>query len=268
MEINNVSLIPAIIYSNTETDKSWILADNKGKAGIYMWTHIDSGSIYIGSGVDLSKRLKNYFTESYLKRCKRIYIYNALLNHGYGAFSFTIVEYIDITNLSKEEARQKILSREQYYLDLIFSVDKPNTYNILKRADSSVGYKHTPESLAKMSFAQSGEKHRMFGKTHSEKSIALMSQAHQGKTHTAESKVKIALSLGKKVYLYDKDNLTILFKEFISHRATAKFLLCDKNTISNYIDTNKIYKDKWVICSTKFEQSSISNKGNINESNE
>src|SRR5690349_16541872 len=49
--------IAVIIYSNAETDKLQILKDNKGKAGIYQWTHIESGKTYIGSAVDLSRRL-------------------------------------------------------------------------------------------------------------------------------------------------------------------------------------------------------------------
>lgn len=36
---NNVSFTPVIIYNNVDTDKSIILSNNKGKAGIYMWTH-------------------------------------------------------------------------------------------------------------------------------------------------------------------------------------------------------------------------------------
>jgi hypothetical protein len=40
---------PAIIYFNAESDKSQILSDNKGKAGIYQWTHLESNKIYIGS---------------------------------------------------------------------------------------------------------------------------------------------------------------------------------------------------------------------------
>jgi len=46
-----------------------------------------------------------------------MYIYNALRNHGYSAFSLTILEYIDVTNLSKEESRKLILEKEQFYLD-------------------------------------------------------------------------------------------------------------------------------------------------------
>jgi hypothetical protein len=53
------------------------------------------------------------------------------------------LEYIDVSNLPKEEARKLILEREQYYLDLL----KPE-YNILKVAGSSLGFKHSEESRA------------------------------------------------------------------------------------------------------------------------
>jgi len=43
-------------YSNSDTDKFLILTDNKGKAGIYLWKHNESGKIYIGSAADLFKR--------------------------------------------------------------------------------------------------------------------------------------------------------------------------------------------------------------------
>jgi len=61
MANNNGSFRPVIIYNNAETDKLRILTDNKGKAGIYMWTHIESGKIYIGSAFDLYKRISQYF---------------------------------------------------------------------------------------------------------------------------------------------------------------------------------------------------------------
>jgi len=53
--------VPIKIYHNADSDKSRILAENSGKSGIYVWTHNLSGKIYVGSAVDLSKRLKDYF---------------------------------------------------------------------------------------------------------------------------------------------------------------------------------------------------------------
>jgi len=63
-------------------------------------------------------------------------IHKALLKYGYSEFRFDILEYC-----SKEE----VLAREQYYLDLFNPV-----YNILKIAGSSLGHKHTSETLEKL----------------------------------------------------------------------------------------------------------------------
>jgi len=60
----------------------------------------------------------------------------ALLKYGFSNFTLEILEYCDKNN---------VLKREQYYMDLL----KPQ-YNIVEIAGSTLGYKHTPESLAKM----------------------------------------------------------------------------------------------------------------------
>ena len=52
-----------------------------------------------------------------------MYICKALLYYRYSAFTLSILEYIDISNLSKEETRKLILSREQFYIDFLFLVD-------------------------------------------------------------------------------------------------------------------------------------------------
>ncbi len=57
-------------------------------------------------------------------------IYRALLKYGYSKFTIEILEYCDTKDL---------LNREQYYIDLL----KPE-YNILQKADSSLGFKHSP----------------------------------------------------------------------------------------------------------------------------
>lgn len=114
--------MPVIVYSNTETNKSKILTENKSLAGIYKWTHISSGRDYIGSSC-LSQRFSNYFSKPYLELNKSMHICNALALYGYSKFylygypkfSLTILKYIDITNLSKEEARLLILLSEQKF---------------------------------------------------------------------------------------------------------------------------------------------------------
>lgn len=128
---------PAVIYSNLESKKSSIYADNRDKSGIYLWRNKINGKTYVGSSVNLTKRFKNYFNESYITRLKDfMIIYKALLAYGYENFTLEILEYCDPAS---------ILEREQYYLDTL----KPE-YNILKVAGSSFGYKHSEEVLLKM----------------------------------------------------------------------------------------------------------------------
>jgi hypothetical protein len=88
LDIKDISKVSAVIvYNNADTDKSQILLDNKGKTGVYMWTHIETGKIYVGSAIDLSKRLSLYFIVSWLKQ-KNYYISRALLHHTHSAFFF------------------------------------------------------------------------------------------------------------------------------------------------------------------------------------
>ena len=96
------SFVPVFKYKNADTEKLQILTDNKNKAGVYLWLHKESGNMYIGSAINLSKRLKDYYSISYISSESRgkSHIYSAVyLKHGYENFSLIILEHIDITNL-------------------------------------------------------------------------------------------------------------------------------------------------------------------------
>lgn len=122
---NNPNLIslsclsPVFVYNELKFEKPSGLTENKGKSGVYLWTNKVNGKKYIGSSVDLAKRLKNYFNISYLKEFKDIMlIYKALLAHGFDNFRLDILEHCKPSDLIK---------REQYYIDLL----NPE-YSILK----------------------------------------------------------------------------------------------------------------------------------------
>jgi excinuclease UvrABC nuclease subunit len=61
---SNVSLAPAREYLNVEDQMEEILKENKGKAGIYLFTHRESGKKYIGSAKNLRSRFMQYFNPS------------------------------------------------------------------------------------------------------------------------------------------------------------------------------------------------------------
>src|SRR3954466_2596577 len=66
-------------------------------------------------------------------------------------FTFAVVEFCDL---------KVLLQREQHYLDILFSLPTNLRYNFLPTAGSSLGYKHTPETLAEVS----GANNSMYGK--------------------------------------------------------------------------------------------------------
>ena len=84
--------VTIMYYSNADTRKLGILSKIYPKPGIYMWAQIDSDKRYIGSTADFSKRMNYYYSIGHLARRKTSYIHNALLHHGYSAFSLTIFE--------------------------------------------------------------------------------------------------------------------------------------------------------------------------------
>ena len=61
------AIIPIKCYSNAEADKDEILKENKNKSGIYMWKKLNNDKCYIGSAVNLSKRLSYYYSTTLME---------------------------------------------------------------------------------------------------------------------------------------------------------------------------------------------------------
>lgn len=122
------------VYNNVLEDYSTIINSNKNKIGIYLWFNNLTKDFYIGSSINLSRRLLSYFNKSYLihPKNKNIIICKSLNKYSHNNISLVIIEYCD---------KDKLIEREQYWIDNL----KP-TYNVLNIAYSSIGYKHTEES--------------------------------------------------------------------------------------------------------------------------
>ena len=72
-------------------DIKTIYRENNRLSGIYRWVNLKNGSTYIGSGTDLARRFRDYFSEKWLikESLKNNSIINrALLKNGYSNFSF------------------------------------------------------------------------------------------------------------------------------------------------------------------------------------
>jgi len=130
-----LAFIPAVIFTNADTEKVSILAKTKGKAGVYCWINHLNGNSYVGSSQNLSKRLAQYYSIFHINKVNMT-INKALLKYGYSNFSLEILEYCD---------PKDTINREQYFIDLL----KPK-YNVLQIAGSSLGYIHTEDTKLKI----------------------------------------------------------------------------------------------------------------------
>ena len=72
--------------ANADIQKQDILIENKGKPGIYRWINLTNGNTYIGSGKDLSKRIRHYYSISHLEKSNMVKP-EGFLKYGYSNFS-------------------------------------------------------------------------------------------------------------------------------------------------------------------------------------
>ena len=199
---------------------------------------------YVGSGVDLAKRLRSYYNENDLKKNSRP-IQDALLKYGHNNFTLEILEYCDKT---------KLLDREQFYFDIL----NPE-YNILKFAYSLLGFKHSPEDIEKFKLKIISPEHR-----------ELLSSVHKGKLVSQETRDKLSVATAN----YKKNNplstsalaniraktleregvpvkvlntKTNEILEFTNQTAAGEFLGVTRQAIYNAIKRNKPIKDIFII---------------------
>lgn len=229
----NDSIIPIISYPNAEKNKQAIYKDNKNKSEIYRWVKNINNKTYIGSGVNLTKRLRSYFNKNELNRNSRP-IQNALLKYGHKNFSLYILEYCE---------RSILILREQYYIDNF----KPE-YNILKVAGSRLGSKHSEKTRIQMSINNTGINHPFFGKRHSFESRkkigetlrSLIRENIKPKVIKAETRLKLSFRCqGVCVKVFDCSNKYI--REFPNITSTAKYFNISNRTVSRYLDKNIFY---------------------------
>jgi len=209
-EKNNVNLMPIKSYSNCYIQRKQIYKENKNKSGIYRWNNLVTGKCYIGSAINLTNRLYNYLSYKFLireTRYNKSLIYKAILKYNYNNFSLDILKYCNSNELIKWE---------QYYIDLL----SPK-YNKLKIVKSSIGFKHSPETLLKF-------------KTRKLSTEAL-------------NNLRLAKSLksGHPIIIINKENNCK--KKYISIHAAARNLDIDYSTLYYYVNKNKLFRGIYLI---------------------
>jgi group I intron endonuclease len=248
---NIMSEIKSDLILLPENDIGKIKNEIPNTPGIYKILNKVNGKFYIGSANKLLFRLySQHLVNLRLNKHINCHLQGAWNLYGEENFTFEIVELVSrITNETDEEFKNRLVfGREQYYLNtLLFAQEYINKkdnifleigYNLAPTASSTLGYRHSEESISKMTgknnpmYGRTGETASFFGRKHSEESNKLNSKSNIGrttreknhffgKTHTEESKKKMregrqgktrkktTLILGRPVLKYNLNNALI-----------------------------------------------------------
>lgn len=131
---------PVRVY-NPKLNRNLIGNENKNRIVIYQWINLINGKIYIGSASTGSTRLLGYFTTSVLAR--NLPIYNSLRLYGHNNFCLAILEDL---GPSKQVSKKRILEREQFYLNILFTQYKDRKLNLSPTAGTTLGFKHNTKA--------------------------------------------------------------------------------------------------------------------------
>jgi group I intron endonuclease len=145
--------------------------DKIKNCGIYKITS-PTGKIYIGQSIDLKKRLNTY--RSMYKSTKRqVKLYRSIEKYGWLNHQFDIIEYCSIEDLN---------CSERFWQD-IFDVIGENGLNCILQNCGDARRICSQETKDKISKANSGENHPMFGKKQTEEAIKLRTDKIRGENH-------------------------------------------------------------------------------------
>jgi len=113
------------------------------ESGVYKITCLSNCKIYIGSSKNIKNRIKNHVYRLNKNNHVNPHLQNAWNLYGDNSFIFETLEFCE---------EEKLLEREQYYMDLTKCFDKEIGFNNCFKSDRPLGYKHTLENRLKMSF--------------------------------------------------------------------------------------------------------------------
>ena len=193
-----------MVFSDGDENKLDILNYVKGKSGVYMWTNKLNGKKYIGSSVELRRRLLEYYNVNRLLNETSMPINIALLKYGYKNFSFTILEFCGIESL---------MSREKHFFEVYFP-----EYNILKIP---------------------GSPSRGSGWRHSEATVEKMRIKIQKRMESPEFLAKLSAAQSSGILIEVTDIKTNTSTKYHAIRAAARALGIDKRYIEHYIYLNQ-----------------------------
>jgi group I intron endonuclease len=109
------------------------------KSGIYLIKNTINGKVYVGSSIDINKRWREHLHYLRLNTHANTHLQRAWNKYGEESFKFEVIEKCPT---------QKLLNREQYWIDLLEVIKKG--YNLSPTAGSCLGIKKSKRQRRKM----------------------------------------------------------------------------------------------------------------------
>jgi len=151
-------------------------------SGIYRITNLSNNKVYIGSSLNITRRIKDHLYKLGLGKHHSVLLQRAWDKYGWEYFDIDILESCD---------KNLLQDREQYYLDLYESYSPRKGYNISKDTLCfGRGLKHSIEWKQKMSERQMG--HVGYNFSHTEEAKEKIRLAQVGKKYTQEQRGAIS----------------------------------------------------------------------------
>jgi len=144
------------------------------KSGVYKILNTKNRKVYVGSAIDLNRRRIRHFSQLKHNCHHNQYLQRAYNKFGKSAFKFEIIEYVE---------KKLLVEREQYWMNKTLCYNKQYGYNMCLQADSSLGVKHTEETITKMRLAQKNKPVEIRDK---------ISKALKGNTLSVTTRLKIS----------------------------------------------------------------------------
>lgn len=167
-------------------------------SGIYQILNLANNKFYVGSANNINRRWIEHRKLLRGKRHPNKYLQAAWNKYSEQLFEFIIIECCE---------DEKLIEREQYWIDLLKPYDRIVGYNLRKKAESNLGIKFSDEFKAKRVQIQTGKKC-------SDETKAKMSWAHFLRKRPANigaliSAAKKGKGVGRKMSLSVRENMKI-----------------------------------------------------------
>jgi len=200
------------------------------KSGIYCIKNIITNKIYIGSSINLKNRINEHKRYLSKKTHHSSHLQRSWDKYKEEAFEFNIIERV---------CNEKLLEREQYWINFYKSSNRKFGYNICPIAGNTLGVKMSEEVKRKTSERTKGEKNPMFGKTHTPEVRKILSDFHTGLKVTDEFREKMSIvTNGENNGMYGR-NHSVEAKESIATKLKQR---------GGYLgEKNPNYGKKWSI---------------------